>query len=61
MEVTELVVESALRAMLYSMEADMGEEEARATLLYQRMEKRLADMEARHVAEMTSMLGLGRS
>jgi hypothetical protein len=58
MEVMGLVVETALRALLYSMEAEMGEEEARATLQYQRMEKRLADLEARHVAEMTSLLGL---
>lgn len=58
MEIEELVIESVLRAMLYCMEADMGMEAARATDQYQKMDKRLSDLEAKHVAEMTLVLGL---
>lgn len=61
MDLTSLIVESALRALLYHMEARMGREEARKTEEYQKMDKALADLEAKHVAEISRLLGLNRS
>lgn len=60
MELVELVVETALRAVLYDMEAELGHEAAKANDQYRRLDKRLADLEAKHVAEISAIIGLGR-
>jgi len=56
----ELVSEVALRAELYRMERDMGMEAARATERYRRLDKQLADLEAKHIAEVMPLLDLLR-
>lgn len=54
----ELLLEETLRAMIYSMEAEMGIDAAKSMERYQKLDEELAELEAKHVAELRRVLNL---